>query len=98
MRFHRTHTNPQDDGNFLTTFTLTQKLHYFPPPIGDPAVFGSPFEGLFSLNTPRENVLLDPRCKKIVLLGKRFDRVALMISRLRFHDAAACSGVEALVN
>src|SRR5438105_9239934 len=75
MCFHRPHTNPQDGGNFLTTFTLTQKLHDFPLPIGDPAVFGSPFEGLFSLKTPRENDLRDPRCKKMFVLGKGLDRV-----------------------
>src|SRR6478752_7279659 len=98
MRFHRTHTNPQDDGNFLTTFTLTQKLHDFPLPIGDPAVFGSPFERLFSLNTPRENDLRDPRCKKMFVLGKCFDRVDQMISRICFHDVATCSGVEDIVN
>src|SRR5437588_11904581 len=70
MRFHRTHANPQNGGNFLATLTLTQELHDFAFPIGDSAVFGSSLEDLFSLNIPRENNLRDPRCKKMFVLGE----------------------------
>src|SRR5438309_1367267 len=65
----------EDGGNLLATFTLTQKLHDFPLPIGDPTLFGSPFEGLFSLNISRENDLRDPRCEKMFVLGECFDRL-----------------------
>ena len=57
MGFHRAHTNSQDCGYFLATFTLGQKLHNFPLAIGDATLFGRRFERFFSINIPGKNNL-----------------------------------------